>query len=456
MKYFTNSFLNDYDILKHAKIGIEFEFYSKLSYSNTLEILNRKLGKKVSGFKEYHSDFKVDENNWKIEPDFSAGINCVELITHPMEYSEARIMLVKVYRLIQEIGYTTERTGLHINISFDNKFLNIESINPIKLVLGISEDYIYSFFPDRKNNIYCKSIRNIIPFKDYDYSIATSNIMSTSLFMHSGVSKYFGVNFTCLNQGRLEFRYIGGNDYETKINETLTLLDYFVKLCYDAIKEPITDAENKMLRRYLEKNIGEYKSLSNVDSFITKYPSVTLEVDRTPQIEIVKSLYPTFYENVYDIVSNTKGLEHCKMNFDTETRRIEIVGGDIRCNGFIKNVIFVDTNIIGGDFVNCEFYNTVMENVIVNQSIISDGTVENGKILECKVIKGCILRECYFSDGLLDSTMESGIFRDGKIGDNANISNTVKMMNTDGNFFNLNIQDIDSDKKGNISFNKKK
>lgn len=453
MKYFTNSYLNDYDILKNAKIGIEFEFYSKLSYGNTMEVLNRKLDKKVFGFKEYHPDFKPSSQEWMLTPDFSAGINCVELITHPMEYAEARIMLVKVYRIIQEIGYTSERTGLHINISFDNKFLNIESINPIKLTLSLSEEYIYSFFPERKNNIYCKSIKNIIPYKDYDFSDATSSIMTSALFMHSGVSKYYGVNFTCLNQGRLEFRYIGGEDYQYKVNETLTLLDYFVKLCYEAVKEPITEAENKMLRKYLDKNIRDYKALSSTENFITKYPSVTLEVDKTPQLEIVKSLYPTFYNDIYDFVSNVKGLSDCKINFDSETRKLEVVGGNIKCDGFIKNMIFIDTTIIGGDFMNCEFYDSVLEDVIINQSKIDSGTIENGKILECKVINGCILTECYFSDGMLDASLESGVFRSGILGANAYVSNSVKMLNNEDNFFNIKTQDLDS--KKDINFTKK-
>ncbi len=453
MKYFTNSFLNDYDILKYAKIGLEFEFYSKLSYGNTLEVLNRKLNKKVWGFKEYHSDFKVDENNWKIEPDFSGGINCVELITHPMEYSEARIMLVKIYRVIQEIGYTTERTGLHINISFDSEFLNIEHINPIKLVLGLSEEYIYSFFPERENNIYCKSIKNIIPYKDYDFSLATTNILTSSLVLHSGISKYFGVNFTCLNEGRLEFRYIGGTDYEWKIEETLTLFDYFVKLCYDSIKFPITPNESKMLKKYLEKNISDYKSLQNIESFIAKYPSVSLEVDKLSQFEILKSYYPTFYDEIFEIVSQVNGLENCKINFDSENRKIEIVGANFKCKGFLNNIIFVDCNIEGGDFLSCEFYDSTMKSVIINQSLIDSGNVEDGKVLECKVINGAVLYETYFSDGYLDAHMESGIFRNGKIGENAIISNEVKMMNSEQNFFNLKTSTLNTDDK--MMFHKK-
>lgn len=452
MKYFTNSYLNFYEILKHCRIGIEAEFLSKLSYGNTLEILNRKLDKKVWGFKEYHSDFKVDENNWKIEPDFSASINCVELITNPMKYSEARIMLVKIFNIIQEIGYTTERTGLHINISFEPNYLSIEHINPLKLVLGISEEYIYSLFPERENNIYCKSIKNIIPYKDFDFSLATSNILQTSLFLHSGINKYFGVNFTTLNEGRLEFRYVGGEDYETKSKETLELLDYFVKLSYDSIKNPITANEAKMLRRYLEKNISDYKNLSNYNNFVAKYPSISIEVNKSPQAEILKSYYPTFYDVLYEVLTQSKGLENCKVNFDTETRKLEIVNGDFKVKGFLKNIIFINCTIEGGDYLNCEFSNNQLQSCIINQSIISETNLNECKVLECKVLKNSVLKECYFSEGYLDAKMLSGIFRSGKLGVNSEVSDEVRMLNTEQNFFNLKNVGIGDEK---ITFHKK-
>lgn len=452
MKYFSDSYLNQYDILKNSKIGLEFEFFSKLSYGNTLEILNRNLDKKVHGFKEYHPSFEPNENEWMITPDFSGGINMIELITHPMSYAEARITLIKVYQIIKELGYTTERTGVHINISFDNNFLDIQQINPIKLVLGISEEYIYSFFPDRKGNIYCKSIKNIIPFKDYDFSHATTNIMTSSLFLHSSISKYFGVNFTCLNQGRLEFRYIGGEDYEDKSEESLELLDYFVNLCYESIKNKITDNENKMLRDFLEKNIEKYKKLSVYENFLSKYPSVSLEIDKRSEYEIVKSYYPNFYKILYDFLSQTKNLENCKINFDTDTRKIEIVNANIIINGFITDVFFINCNIEGGDFFNVEFYNTQIEKSIINQSLFQSGSIDDSKILESKVIKNTIITNSYFADGYLDCIMKSGIFRSGKIGENSDIAEEVKMLNKDENFFNIQPSNMDID---NI-FTKKK
>ena len=90
MKSFTNIIRNrlDYiEVLNEAQIGLEFEFYSKMSYYKTLETLNAYLSPvKVHGFRSYHSKFKVDEKNWKMEPDYSGGPNCAELITGPLQY----------------------------------------------------------------------------------------------------------------------------------------------------------------------------------------------------------------------------------------------------------------------------------------------------------------------------------------------------------------------------------
>lgn len=446
MKIFSHSYLNDFDILKNCKIGIEFEFMSKLSLANTLEILSRKLDKNIFGFKQYHSEFKLDDNNWKLEPDWSAP-NCAELITSPLSYSEARIYLTKIYNIIQEIGYTTERTGLHINISFDTSFANIESINPVKLALNIDESKIYELFPERENNIYCKSIKNIIPYKEYDFSSASSMLMSSSLGLHSKMSKYYGVNFTCLNQGRLEFRYIGGEDYEYKINESLELMDYFIMTTYTSLGNNFPEKEAKMLRRYLDDKIGNYKSLSKLENFITKYPHISLQVDKSQIYETLKSYYSTIYEKIYDMMCLVSDIDTCIINFDTETREIEIVDGRFKITGYVSHMTFIRCQIEGGDYNVCEFYDCDLKNSIINQSIINFTRVDDGKLLSSSVIKNSELTNCYFNEGVMDGVMKSGVFKNGKIGDNAIIEKDVIMLNDDSNFFNIPKQDINFKKK---------
>lgn len=434
MKYFTHSYLNDYNILGKAKIGLEFEFLSKVNYHSTCLYLTERLGVNVKGIKEYHPDEKPEDGKFLLTPDLSGGFSCAELITNPMKYSEARIMLSKICSVLQEIAETNDRTGIHINISFDDN-INIESVNPIKLILNIDEEKIYDIFPDRRNNVYCKSVKNLMPYKNYDFSHAGSNILSSSLNITSESSKYYGINFTCLTDGRIEFRYIGGEDYQYKTSEILDLMDYFILTTYNALQGNLTDAESKMLRRYLETNIEKYKSLSNLESFLTKYPTVSIEVDKNSSFEVIKSYYPTFYDELYDLITQSKGLKECTINFDTDTRQLELIEGEFECIGLISNVVFIECIIKGGDFSKSEFYETSLKNSIINASIVSDCTLLDSKLLECKAIKDTIMNDCYFSEGLMDATMNSGIFRSGKIGENAEISRETKMLNSEDNFF---------------------
>ena len=133
MRKYSDKFLNQSNKLKEAKIGFEFEFYMKdLSYYKTLEILNDELKPvKVWGFRQYHSDFKPDSENFKIEPDLSGGSNMVELVTGPLGFYDAKYYLIKIIKFIQNYGYTNEKCSIHFNISFNDKDLN--DLNSLKL-----------------------------------------------------------------------------------------------------------------------------------------------------------------------------------------------------------------------------------------------------------------------------------------------------------------------------------
>jgi hypothetical protein len=125
---------------------------------------------------------KPDAENFKIEPDLSGGVDLVELITGPLPYVEAKIILLKILKLMQDNTHTDEKCSIHINISFDKKSgKELYQLNPLKLILDMDEKLVYKFFPNRENNFYAKSIKKLIPFKDYKFStdamkLVTSNI----------------------------------------------------------------------------------------------------------------------------------------------------------------------------------------------------------------------------------------------------------------------------------------
>ena len=247
MKIYSNEYIKDFDKLKNSVIGFEFEFYTDRSYYKLLELLNNELAPiKTSGFRKYHSDFKPDENNFKLEPDLSGGPQLCEYITGPIPYTNAKLILLKILKILDKYARTDEKCSLHINISFedvgDGKVLN--NLNKLKMILEVDEDYIYNFFPERKNNIYAKTVKTLIPFKGYDYSTNAVELLQTNIQIED--SKYYGLNFKPIENidtvgQRLECRYIGGLDYHKKTADILSLMDYFIALTWNCCNSSLDE-----------------------------------------------------------------------------------------------------------------------------------------------------------------------------------------------------------------------
>ena len=119
-----------YEILASSKCGIEFEFFSELNQKEVCKELSRTLGKKViipvvvTGLGEeskagYHSDMEPTSTVFKLERDFSGGKDMFEMITGPMVYEEARIIIIKMLQWIKEKGWTDSKCAIHLNCSFN-------------------------------------------------------------------------------------------------------------------------------------------------------------------------------------------------------------------------------------------------------------------------------------------------------------------------------------------------
>ena len=435
MDKFTDKYINNYDILKHAKIGFEFEFFTERPYHKLLELLNRELDVKVSGYRIYHSSFTPEETHWKIEPDLSLGFSGVELISGPIPYVNAKIYLLKVLKILQRSDFSTdEKCSIHINISFDSNTSPrvLDKLNKLKLILNVDENIIYKYFPERENNFYAKSVKKIIPFKSYDFSNNAAEILINSLELPD--TKYYGINLLNIFEGRLEFRYIGGEKYETKINEILNLMDYFIYLTWSSIDD-LNEEDMKKLKKYLSKNINQFKNFSKLNNFIAQFPSIVLQVDMKSDLIILKTYYEQFYDKLYDIITNIYNLNNCIINYDTETQHIEIIDATFKTIFDIKKVTFIDCIIDGGAFSNCTFVNSEIKNSHLNNCTIEMCDIYNTKVESSKVGSGTILHNCYVYNTLLDGEMKGGIFRSGKLGENAIIDSDVKIITGNNNYF---------------------
>lgn len=453
MRKYSDKFLNQSSKFKSARIGFEFEFYLKdLSYYKTLELLNQELSPvKVWGFRQYHSDFTPDEKNFKIEPDLSGGSNMVELVTGPLDYYDAKYYLVKIINFIQTYGYTNEKASIHFNLSFKSETKNLNDLNILKLILNIDEEEIYRVYPSRKDNVYAKSIKKIIPFKEYDFFNIPIGVVKNNLKMPN--DKYFGVNFLHINNDkesqRLEFRYIGGKDYEKNTGNLIYFLERFIITVYDCIDTDFNSEEVDKLEEYLEQNIGLFKNFAKYDNFIIDFPSIQIQIDQVDAYDIVSAYYSNIYKKVFDLIESTSSLGSCIINYVTSSQTMELVDATVKTTSVLKNIDLINCKC-EGIFENCFVVSSEVDNSQLTKSKIQQSSIKNSKVLNCKVEQSS-LDGCYFMDGYLNGDMHSGVFRSGKLGPYATLDSEVKVVTDKNNFFDTKFEtDTKGDKQGII------
>ena len=457
MEKYSDKFLNQSSKLKNAVCGFEFEFYMKdLSFYKTLELLNQELDPvKVWGFREYHSGFTPDDRNFKIEPDLSGGSNMVELVTGPLDYFDAKYFLVKIIKFIQNYGYTNEKCSIHFNISF-NGDKNLNDLNILKLILNTDEEEIYRCYPSRKSNVYAKSVKSIIPYKEYDFFNIPISVVKNNMRLPS--DKYFGINFLNINNDketqRLELRYIGGKDYEKNLGQLIYFMDRFIINVYDSIDTLFNAEDVNKLEEFLEENISKFKNLSKYDNFIVDFPSVQLQIDQNNNYDMVNTYYDKIYPKLFSLVEATEDLKECIINYVINTQIVEIVDANFKSLLTIRGCDLINCQV-EGIFEDCFFVGSEIKNSQLVKSKIQHSDVDNSKVLSCKVEQSELIN-CYFMNGYLNGDMTGGVFRSGELGPYANLDSDVKVVTDTSNFFDTPFEeDRKGDKQGAIKGFKK-
>lgn len=459
MKKYSDKFLNQSNKLKKCVIGLEFEFYvNDFSFYKTLEMMNIELAPvKVWGFRKYHSDFTPDKENFKIEPDLSGGSNMVELVTGPLDYYNAKYYLIKIANFIQKYGYTNDKCSIHFNLSFDDDELDLNDLNILKLILTTNEEEIYKSYPTRRDNVYAKSIKKIIPFKDYDFFNVPINSVKNNLRIPN--DKYYGINFSHINEDkekqRLEFRYIGGKDYEKNIGQLIYFMERFAIDVYDSIDASFDSEDINKLEEYLEDNIKLFKNFSKYDNFLIEFPTIVIQIDQNNEYDLVNAYYGKIYPKLYQIIDSTDNLNECIINYVTQNQTVEIVDAKIKATSTLSNIDLINCNL-EGVFESCNILGCDIINSQLSKSTLTHTDVDNSKVLSCRV-EGSSLNNCYFMEGFLNGDMHGGVFRSGELGPYATLDSDVKIVNETENFFDTKYDDESKgDKDGKITgFGKK-
>lgn len=414
-------------ILNAALMGIEFEFYSNFDLEATKKSLEELLDRKIRLEDKAHSDFVPTADEFKIEPDMSGGKGLMELVTGPISYKNSRIVLSRVLKWIQKNGYSNDRASIHVNLSFDKKYLEdkdlLSKMNVLKFILEFDEDQVYKFFPSRKDSAYAKSIKWVMPkWESFHFD---SNQVASNNFKFAD-TKYYGINFSKKEKNYLEFRYLGGVDYEYKINEILYLTEVFLAQIWKSCNDSRFTNENKIeLQKILNKNKPVTDLLKDYSTISENWPNIKILADLQDNPTIIKVHWDRFKMRVMDLIVNGS-MEAGIINYDSNYSAVQVKGGKFPTIYGLEDFEFIDCEL-AGNITNCSFYNCKIEGSAVAYCSLYQGTeVKDSKVESSYTHGSCELTNCYVAgrDTMFKGKMIGGIFREGFRSYNARFEDT--------------------------------
>lgn len=418
-------------VLNGSQIGIEFEFYSNLELEETQKSLSTLLNRKIKLEDKAHSDFQPSKDVFKMEPDMSGGAGLIELVTGPMPYRDARLVIIKMLGWIRANGYTTDRASIHLNMSFNTDYLAdpmmVSKMNILKFILEFDEKRVYKYFPNRENSTYAKSIKWVMPKNEAFYY--NENLISSDNFTFAN-TKYYGINFEKAQSNYLEFRYIGGKDYEKRADDILHLAEMFIMSVWKSCFNPNFTASNKIeMKRILQKNAPLSAVLKDYTAVNKHWPKIHILVDLQDNPQVIQVQWDRFKKKVLDLLSNG-GMEEGTINYDSDFSGVQVKDGKFKTSYLLDGFEFVDCEL-SGNIENCDLYGCKVKGAQILRSNLYQGTeVWDSKVESSFVHGSCTLNNCYVfgRDGIFKGKMNAGIFREGGVGPHARFSDDTEVI----------------------------
>jgi hypothetical protein len=423
--------MNTSNVIYSTNIGFEFEFFSKFDMLKTKQSISETLNKKIKIEDKAHSEFSPTSDVFKMEPDNSGGTGMIELVTGSTPFPEAKLILAKMLKWISTNGSTNDRCSIHINISFDKEKIghsfNISNLNIGKFVLSFDEDKVYELFPNRKNSVYAKSIKWILPTNSMSLISSNKIIWHNFIFVNN---KYYGINFTKLPKGYIEFRYLGGKDYEKQYDKIYQMIEHFIMSLYSTLENAeYTQDELKEIDIIIQNYHHTISSCASYENFIRHYDKIKLMVDLDTSEKLVKSYFPIIKSKILDLILKCK-LEEGFINYDSDIGKLQIKDMDLENCFEIIGIDIVDSKV-RGNIINCDIFDSeILDSSLLESNLFGQTVCKKCKIEHSYVSKNVTAEDCYVFGrrGVFSGEMSGGIFREGRATELAKFSKETEVI----------------------------
>ena len=248
-------------------------------------------------FKNYKITEEENFKIWRIMQDGSLGFGGIEITSPVMSLKDGLNAMDMMFDYIRDNGHTIGaeedeggETGFHVNLSYKN--YDMSKLDIFKMILFMEEQYVSESFP----------YRHAAEYIDYVMPGITGAAKKTNLSKETiafkrkleGLrgkifraitpptpGKSFGINASGAKgkKGRVEFRYLGGEDYHRKgaiIRQQILRFAYMLELGMNP--EFKKNEYIKKMTRFIEK-AGKNKTYINATKEYTAFDSVVTDRD---------------------------------------------------------------------------------------------------------------------------------------------------------------------------------
>lgn len=251
------------------KIGFEFEFLIPDGIGGKegiRKIFKEELGVNLktpysASYDKGHWVLTTDDSVSPLYSEYSMYVDRgYEVCTPPMPRAKAMRVLESIFELFKRNGFMTNNTcGLHINADISSL---TQFIDPIALVV-LSNEVEDLIDWKRLGNYYCLSLeralrariqqinKKIMSKKKVDLF---SELYTPSLVNKLTNRKFVTMNFS--NEKYLEYRALGGKNYEYRYDEIKKAIDNLFDKMYDAALMDSVPKIKSKFRRRLINNYG--------------------------------------------------------------------------------------------------------------------------------------------------------------------------------------------------------
>jgi hypothetical protein len=425
---YSNEQLN---AIHSSKIGFGFEFIANDNIDLVKGNLSNALNKRIRIDESVHGDFLPTTDTFKLIPNFSGIKGMTSLSTGLLPFVEAKLILSKTLKWIRENASTTDRCSLHVQISFDSEKLgpsvNISRLDVGKFVLNFDEDKVYDAFPDRKDTVYAKSIKFIMPFSGMTQTSPGKNMWKNYMFIKD---KYYGVDFTGIGKGHIDFKYLGGVGYEKKYTTILSMIEHFIISLYDVLNNPIYSKEDlKKLDEVLAKHKDVVQAYKNYEIFKKQFPDISIMVDLKSLNQIVTMYYPKIREKIFDLLTKG-GMKSGLINYDSDSGRTQIKDATLMQCFEISGVDIFECKV-KGNIKHCDiFHSEIIDSFIFESNVFGMSECKDSKIEDSYISRNVEINNCYVSGtkGVFSGDMKGGIFKQGRATKFATFSDSTEVI----------------------------